>query len=478
VSYICVERQPILTKYLLYILLSVCILSCNNKDKNGVTTYLGGQIINPKMDYVLLSHPDKRNDTIALNANGSFDFQCENLQTNLYIIRHNELQYIFIEPGDSIMFHLNTVDFDESLAFSGRGAEKNNFLMNLFLSNEEEDKKLPELYKLNPQAFEEEIAHSKKALFIELDEFIVSENPSETFISIASANINYNYYSRKELYLSTKNSFAENKDLIFPEGFFTYRDSIELNNNILKNYYTYYQFLNRYLDNLAHDAYKQESDLFIKASFRHQEQKLKLIDQWITNTQLHDNLLHTNVKRYLAHADDTQKEQDLVRLFKKLDHNKTHQKDVEIYAQNTAKINAGNMIPGVLLVTANKKLISLQKINTSKSVFFFWNRESVKHYKEIHVRVAELKSKYPEYNFIGINTGSDYLAWKETVISSGYNQAHEYQLENSTTAKNALFINSANKAMIVDVGGIILEGNSNLFNQNFESLLLGHLNKK
>jgi len=32
--------------------------------------------------------------------------------------------------------------------------------------------------------------------------------------------------------------------------------------------------------------------------------------------------------------------------------------------------------------------------------------------------------------------------------------------------------------MIVDKGGIILEGNSNLFNQNFESLLLGYLNKK
>ncbi|MEZ8002146.1 MAG: transaldolase, partial [Patiriisocius sp.] len=73
------------------------------------------------MDYVLLSHQDKKLDTIALNTSGAFDFQCENLQTNLYIIKHGELQYIFIEPGDSIMFRLNTVGFDESLAFSGRG---------------------------------------------------------------------------------------------------------------------------------------------------------------------------------------------------------------------------------------------------------------------------------------------------------------------------------------------------------------------
>ena len=151
-----------LIKHLLFLVTFCCFLSCNKKDKEGITSYLGGQIINPKMDYVLLSHQDKKIDTIALNTNGSFDFQCENLQTNLYIIKHAELQYIFIEPGDSIMFRLNTDGFDESLAFSGRGAEKNNFLMNLFLQNEEEDKRLPELYKLNPKAFGKEITQTKK----------------------------------------------------------------------------------------------------------------------------------------------------------------------------------------------------------------------------------------------------------------------------------------------------------------------------
>ena len=313
---------------------------------------------------------------------------------------------------------------------------------------------------------------------IELDEFISSEKPSEPFIHIALANINYNYYSRKELYLSSKKIASHNLEIQYPENFFTYRDSIELNDNTLKNYYTYYQFINRYLDNLSHDSHKKQDLFFNKVSYSHQTQKLKLIDSLITNTQLHDNLLQNTVKRYLVHADDSQKEHDLVALYKELDHNKAHQKEVERYAHNTAKINAGELIPNLALITSNKELISIQKINDSKTVFFFWSSESVKHYKEIHVRIAELKSKYPEYAFVGINTGKDFSTWHQTVISSGYNQKNEYQLKNSTAAKNALFINSANKAMIVDKGGIILEGNSNLFNQNFESLLLGYLNKK
>ena len=471
-------RQPKLTKHLLFILACSCFLSCNNKDKNGVTTYLGGQIVNPKMDYVLLSHQDKSLDTIALNTSGAFDFQCENLQTNLYIIKHGELQYIFIEPGDSIMFRLNTVGFDESLAFSGRGAEKNNFLMNLFLQNEEEDKRLKELYKLNPTAFEKEIAHTKKRLLTDLDEFIISEKPSEAFIHIALANINYNYYSRKELYLSSKKRANNNNKIKYPENFFTYRDSLDLNDNTLKNYYTYHQFINRYLDNLAYQGHTKKEPTFNKISYWHQTQKLRLIDSLITNKQLHDNLLHNTVKRYLVHADDSQKEHDLVALFKNLDHNEAHQKDVERYAYNTSKINAGELIPNLALITVKNVITSLQKINDSKTVFFFWDTKSVKHYKEIHVRISDLKTKYPEYTFVGINTGTDFEAWNQTVISSGYNQANEYQLKNSIAAKNTLFINSANKAMIVDKGGIILEGNSNLFKQNFESLLLGYLNKK
>lgn len=467
-----------LIKQLALLITFTCLLSCQNKDKNSEVTILGGQIINPKMDYVLLSHHDNKIDTIALNTNGGFNFQCENLQTNLYIIKHGELQYIFIEPGDSIMFRLNTVGFDESLAFSGKGAEKNNFLMNLFLQNEQEDKRLPELYKLNPEAFEKQINQTKKALLEELNEFIVSETPSKAFIEIALANINYNYYSRKELYVSSKKIANHYQEIPYPEYFFSYRDSIQLNNNTLKNYYTYYQFINRYLDNLSHDKYKKQNSFFNKVSYNHQTHKLNLIDSLITNKQLHDKLLQNNIKRYLMHADDSQKEHDIVTLYKELDHNQSHQNEVEKYAHNTAKINAGKLIPDLALLTANKQSISIQKINNLKTVFFFWNNESVKHYKQIHIRIEELKSRYPEYNFVGINTGTDFDQWQQTVVSSGYNKENEYQLKDSSAAKNMLFINSANKTMIVDKGGIILEGNSNLFNQNFESLLLGYLNKK
>ena len=40
---------------------------------------------------------------------------------------------------------------------------------------------------------------------------------------------------------------------------------------------------------------------------------------------------------------------------KKLDHNKAHQNEVEKYAHNTAKINAGKLIPNLALNNTNSR---------------------------------------------------------------------------------------------------------------------------
>jgi hypothetical protein len=47
-----------------------------------------------------------------------------------------EYQYVYFEKNDSIMVRLNAKDFDNSIVFCGRGDQKNNFLMELYLKNE------------------------------------------------------------------------------------------------------------------------------------------------------------------------------------------------------------------------------------------------------------------------------------------------------------------------------------------------------
>ncbi len=97
-------------------------------------------------------------------------------------------------------------------------------------------------------------------------------------------------------------------------------------------------------------------------------------------------------------------------------------------------------------------------------------------HKKIHTRANELKAKYPEYDFIGINIDLHFKKWLKVVQNSGYNPSMEYQVENFEVAELKLVIDSVNKAIIVDDKGTILNGNANIFNYSIEAELLGFLN--
>src|SRR5690606_20070799 len=122
-------------------------------------------------------------------------------------------------------------------------------------------------------------------------------------------------------------------------------------------------------------------------------------------------------------------------------------------------------------------LKDLQSIVTAPSVIYFWSGQSAAQYKNIHSRAAELKSKYPEYDFIGINTDTHFKKWLQTVKKTGYDANKEFQLENIADARKKLVLNSMSKAIILDKNAVILEGKTNMFNTDFEQLLLGFLNR-
>lgn len=459
---------------LLYIFISLNLLvSCNQKENKSNRTVISGQIVNPIGEYVLLSHSEKKTDTLHLDKQGFFKYSFNQKSEGLFRIKHGELQYIYIVPGDSIVFRINTLEFDETLAFSGNSADKNNFLINQFLKNEDFNTTLPELFKLKPAAFEKHINEQRALNNKELKNFSKKKKSSKGFLAIAQANIDYNFYSQKELYTSNHHT---DEYFTYPSGFYDYRNTINFDDKSLSNYYAYYSFLNRYFDNITYEKYKATSQ-YERESFIHNKTKLEMIDSAISNKYLHNHMLRSTVKRYLLNADNSDEEARIITLFYSLDKNSTDQEYIREYAEKSAKINAGNLTPNLILVNLNNESVLLHDLTKQLTVLYFWSRKNIKHIKEIHARVAELKSKYPEYNFIGINTGSNFKDWKKIVTNSGYDSKSEFQFENSQKAINELLINSSNKVIILDKNGVILEGNSHIFNQNFEGKLLGFINK-
>ena len=95
----------------------------------------------------------------------------------------------------------------------------------------------------------------------------------------------------------------------------------------------------------------------------------------------------------------------------------------------------------------------------------------------MHSKAVELSIKHPEYDFLGINTDNHFKKWRSIVLQAGYDKTFEFQFDNIEDATEKLVINSANKAIILDEDGSIIDSNSSLFSTNIESLLRGYANR-
>jgi len=464
-------------KNLLIVFLGLFLFSCNSSGEDTGDTWIGGEIINPKKEYIILKKDGITLEKIMLNEDNTFLYKFTDPETGLYSLVHNEYQMFMLEPGDSLMLRLNTMYFDESLHYSGEGARENNFLIELFLQNEKEVKELPKYYLLHPSKFEamlDSIDHVKRKNY---KTFISTNRPSKEFKRVAEANLNYNRYIKKELYTSV---FNKNKHRVksenFPKDFYTYRNDIDFGNKELGTYYPYFTFLNVYLDNLTYNEYSNEHIKNPK-SFVHTYEKFKLIDSLITSDSLKNQLMRRNMRQYLLAAKDADQERELLELFKKYNNNSKHHTEMETLTKATIKLTPGQMVPNVILVNTENVSKDVHSIITMPSVLYFWSLESVQHYKDIHAKAAELRSKYPEYHFIGINTDTHYKKWLKTVKHLGYSPNNEYQFDDVQSAERNLVLNSINKTLVVTSEGIIIESNTNLFNAEFEEQLLGYLNQ-
>ncbi|MEH6407637.1 MAG: hypothetical protein V7767_10170, partial [Leeuwenhoekiella sp.] len=79
---------------------------------------------------------------------------------------------------------------------------------------------------------------------------------------------------------------------------------------------------------------------------------------------------------------------------------------------------------------------------------------------------------------LAININKDISEWLRIAKLNNFDPTHEYKFRNSfEEIQDDLSLNSIFKTVVVDKKGIILNAHANLFSTNFESELLGYLNK-
>lgn len=443
------------------------LTSCEHVLKNtDAPSYFGGEIINPNSKFVYLCKDKEVIDTITLDKNNRFFKKYDTLSPGMYTFRHDpEYQYIYFDKGDSLMIRLNTQEFDNSLTFCGRGDEKNNFLIELFLKNENERNNNFDIFAYDLKKFESKINEEqkdKKAFYERRKEDI---EWNEEFDLYAKAMLEMPYLAKKEMYPMV-HEFRTNEKVCkaLPKNYYCYRKEIDFNNPKLTNFAPFVGYLTSMLNNIT----CEDNDTF---SLENNIQKLKVADSIFTNTSIKNSILHNIAFRYLLEDQNSKHNKAFLEQYFKLSSDKKSNESIRQIGNSIQALANSKYLPTIQLIDVNNQKVEKINTNNQKTVVYFWSSDARSHMEMAHKRVTELKAKYPNLNFIAINVDNVNTHWKETLLKNKYPTTNEFHAVNFEEIKQKWVITKIHRTMLLHPDGTIQNAFVSLFDANFEKYL-------
>lgn len=449
-------------KLFFYCFFLCMLVGCGTGEKKTKNAFFAGEIVNPTSEYVVLFKGEVALDSAKLDEQNRFSFIFDSISEGLYHFNHDpELQYVYLENGDSLMIRLNTLYFDESLIFSGKGEEINNFLLDLFLANEEEASLIQTFYRLNADDFVDKIDSLKQIRLDALTDLKKGSALSEQKIKIGRASVVYNYNTYKEEYPFKHTKFTgENIIGKLPENFYDYRADLTFNDKDLTYLRPYYQFMNNHMDNLSymtctHDCATKKGTL--RDALHFNMHKLKLIDSLVQEKDLRDNLFRYVAFNYLLNGNNPgENNEKFIDRFHKLSDNNRHMQEIDALYEGIKNIQPHKEIPDVAVSDLDGNTISLHDIaGKKKTVFYFWSGTNRNHFEHIQRRIAKLTAEKPEYRFVGINIKTPVNVWKGLLDTSELDKKMQYHAIDFDALTKSLVIDRLNKCIITDDGHIV-----------------------
>ena len=222
--------------YLRILLILLLFFSC----KSDNTTVFSGKILNNTSDSITIYKDNNMIYESVVDVDGLFNITIDTITSGLYTFYHEpEFQYIIIDENDNLQIRLNTLDFDESLVYTGKGSSKNNFLMDVFLRSENDELEINSKLDLDFDTFKNLVDSLYKKQMNSFKLFKENNMLSNSSKEIINTAILYPYISKFHSYIIRNNIEEEiQKDL-----FINYQNEISYDLDALAYFKPYIDFL-------------------------------------------------------------------------------------------------------------------------------------------------------------------------------------------------------------------------------------------
>jgi len=454
------------------IILLLFVSSCNNEfADDNFTAHFGGEIINPKNNYVLFLKDDEIIDTLFLDLSNRFFKSFDSLAPGLYSFKHEpEYQYVFFDKNDSLMVRVNTKDFDESVVFCGRGDEKNNFMMELYLKQFNERVKMFDLFEKEPNVFLKNIdsAYKKKEKFYYNKKNLIKW--SSEFDVLAKSSLDFNYFTIKEIYpLAHMMRTGVNIQNILPSDYYNHRNKIDYNNSDLIHFSPFVRYLTHMMSNVSFFQSSQNSS--IENVLDVNIHKLNIADTLFKVPVVKDRVLKNIALSYLLEDQKSENNYIFFNRLNELVSDRSKIAEVNKIAESIQLLKSGNELPEIILIDLDGNEISSNSIIRGKSVLFFWTENVPTHMSAAHRKAIEFYKINPHYQFIAINLDDDHVKWLNNIQKNNLGTVNEFRVKNLEDLKEKWVITKLQRTIITNNDGNIKNAFVNLFDVRFQEEL-------
>ena len=278
------------------------VFSC----KSDNTTVFSGKILNNTSDSISIYKDNNMIYESVVDVDGLFNITIDTITSGLYTFYHEpEFQYIIIDENDNLQIRLNTLDFDESLVYTGKGSSKNNFLMDVFLRSENDELEINSKLDLAFDTFKnlvDSLYNKQMNSFKLFKENNILSNSSKEIINTA---ILYPYISKFHSYIIRNNIEEEiQKDL-----FINYQNEISYDLDALAYFKPYIDFLYLHIYNNVKIKKDYENSLDFNI------QRLSYTDKIIKSKLVKSRVLRFHAFGFILQRQDDVKNKTFLKAF-------------------------------------------------------------------------------------------------------------------------------------------------------------------
>ena len=288
--------------YLRILLILLLFFSC----KSDNTTVFSGKILNNTSDSISIYKDNNMIYESVIDVDGLFNITIDTITSGLYTFYHEpEFQYIIIDENDNLQIRLNTLDFDESLVYTGKGSSKNNFLMDVFLRSENDELEINSKLDLDFDTFKNLVDSLYKKQMNSFKLFKENNILSNSSKEIINTAILYPYISKFHSYIIRNNIEEEiQKDL-----FINYQNEISYDLDALAYFKPYIDFLYLHIYNNVKIKKDYENSLDFNI------QRLSYTDKIIKSKLVKSRVLRFHAFGFILQRQDDVKNKTFLKAF-------------------------------------------------------------------------------------------------------------------------------------------------------------------